>query len=81
MAIKIVRQYCEVVEKMPGNVCCTIDYGQEASYVDQNNKEFTEAIDAINWLSNKGWQLSQAFGLRDLAHYVMTREFAIEVKD
>lgn len=65
------KVYCEIVGTMKifsGKVTISVDFGQQSAYqdnrlVDESGKvmTFNSMVDAMNFMSTKGWEFEQAY--------------------
>ena len=81
------EEYCQVrvQPKLNGRYVVAIDFGQEQKLIALNlfrdaagkAVEFNSAMDALNWLNAKGWELGSTFvlveGGNSVAYYVLRR--------
>ena len=79
------EEYCQVRAqvRLNGRVVVSIDFGQHQKVLSRNlfrdaagqAVEFNSAVDALNWLNARGWELASTFVVvgdgSSVAYYVM----------
>jgi hypothetical protein len=88
--------YCELLgsrKLLSTKVSVSIDYGQETTFFQDNRirdeetgkvKNFNSMVDALNCMSEKGWEFVQAFvvteGNQNVYHWLLKRRLTDEEK-